>query len=59
MAPAEVFIGIDVRKKRLDVSGYPEEDQAQFSIDEAGRIQLVKVMRQMRPALIVMAYWRP
>jgi len=54
MTPAEVFIGIDVSKKTLDVSGYPEKYQAQFSNDEAGRIQLLDAMREIQPALVVM-----
>jgi transposase len=50
----EVFYGIDVSKKTLDVSAYPDAYRGQFNNDEAGRRQLVEVLQQRRSRLIVL-----
>lgn len=50
----EVFIGIDVSKKTLDVCSYPDKQKAQFSNDAAGHQQLLEAMRKVQPTLIVM-----
>ena len=49
-----VFIGIDVSKARLDVSVRPMASRESFANDEVGIAALVKELRELQPALIVL-----
>jgi transposase len=49
----EIFIGIDVSKKRLDVDAYPVSKLAQFPNDEAGHIQLCSALQELQPKRII------
>jgi hypothetical protein len=49
-----VFIGIDVSKARLDVSVRPLGSRESFANDEVGVRTLVKGLRDLHPALIVL-----
>jgi hypothetical protein len=51
----EIFVGIDVSKDHLDISVHPVEKTWQVVHDEAGKRQLSKELRRLKPALIVMA----
>lgn len=50
----EVFVGIDVSKKHLDVAVRPTEETLQVSNDEEGIAQLVERMQEISPTLIVL-----
>ena len=49
-----IFIGIDVSKARLDVSVRPLDHRESVANDEVGIMALVKRLREMQPALIVL-----
>jgi transposase len=49
-----IFIGIDVSKARLDVSVRPLDRRESVANDEVGIMALVKRLREMQPALIVL-----
>jgi transposase len=51
---SEKFIGIDVSQSYLDVNVVPNEQTVQFANDETGVAQLVKFVKSIRPALIVL-----
>jgi transposase len=48
------YFGIDVSKNTLDVTSYAHNKQWQFSNDDDGISQLVKTLKEMSPALVVM-----
>ena len=50
----EIFVGIDISKKDLDIAIRPTGDILQVSNSEEGFAQLVERMRQIAPTLIVM-----
>lgn len=49
----ELFVGIDVSKKTLDVDSCPQSHRVQFTNDEAGHCALVQMLSQLRPRWIV------
>ena len=49
-----VFIGIDVSKARLDICVRPLARRESFANDEVGIRTLVKGVRELQPALIVL-----
>jgi transposase len=51
---AEVFVGIDVSKRQLDVHLLPSEQNFVFARDPAGLEQLVEMLRPRAPAVIVL-----
>lgn len=51
---SEIFIGIDVSQSYLDVNVVPDEQIVQFTNDETGVAQLVKFVKSITPALIVL-----
>ncbi len=52
-ALTEVYIGIDVSKKGLDLDSYPVSRRAHFSNDEAGQQALVEALQPLQPKWIV------
>ncbi len=50
---SEAFVGVDVSKDRLDVNVLPSNDAHQFANDDAGIIQLIKLLKKVVPKLIV------
>ena len=49
-----LYIGIDVSKATLDIDAYPQSHAAQFSNDDIGRHQLIDLLLDLMPALIVL-----
>jgi transposase len=49
-----IFVGIDVSKARLDVAMRPSDETESVSNDGAGIDSLVKRLKEIRPALIVL-----
>lgn len=49
----EIFVGIDVSKKRLDIGIHGQTEVIQENNDEPGIGQVVKQLGQLRPSLIV------
>lgn len=54
MNTTEYFVGIDVSKSQLDVAVLPTVEAWQVSNDEAGHQQLVKRLKLLKPALVVL-----
>ena len=52
--PAEIFVGIDVSKARLDVAAHNQPSSWQAANTDAGIADLVKQMQAMNPKLIVL-----
>jgi len=52
-AQDEVFVGIDVSKKWLDVDAYPVSRVSRFPNDEAGHVQLCQALAEMQPKRII------
>lgn len=52
-ASSEVYVGIDVSKKGLDLDCYPDTYKSHFSNDEAGHGALVDMLAPLQPKLIV------
>ena len=50
---SEVYVGIDVSKKGLDLDCYPDSHKSHFSNDEAGHGALVDMLAPLQPKLIV------
>lgn len=50
----EVFVGIDVSKVWLDVAVHEQKETTRFSNDEAGIASLVKMLKKLKPRLIVL-----
>src|SRR3990170_3495080 len=53
MTPPQVFVGIDVAKRQLDIATRPCDDVWPSANDEAGIKDLLKRLRGLRPTLIV------
>jgi len=53
MQKEEVFAGIDVSKKTLDVAIHPSGEQWTFSNDDSGIKDIVRRLRKLTPALVV------
>jgi len=53
MTPPQVFIGIDVAKRQLDIAARPAGTVWAAANDEAGIADLVKCLGRLRPTLIV------
>ncbi len=51
---SEEFVGIDVSKGSLDVAAYSGKKQYRFSNDDVGIAQMVTVLRELSPKLVVM-----
>lgn len=49
----DLYIGVDVSKKSLDVDSYPESHQMHFPNDEIGHQQLSAQLLEMRPRGII------
>lgn len=49
-----VFVGIDVSKQWLDVGVLPSEKVERFANDEAGHRELVELVRELKPELVVL-----
>ena len=49
-----LYIGIDVSKATLDIDAYPQSHAAQFRNDDIGRHQLIDLLLDLMPALIVL-----
>src|SRR3990170_4332884 len=54
MSPANVYIGIDVAKDWLDVAQRPGGEAWRVSSDATGIATLVKRLKGLRPALVVL-----
>jgi Transposase len=54
IAEGEVFVGIDVAKRRLDVHVLPEDAAEGFDHDATGLAQLVAWLAERRPTLVVL-----
>ena len=54
MQTQDLYVGIDVSKKALDVDSVPESHRAQYRNDSSGRQEVVAKLAQLRPRLIVM-----
>jgi transposase len=52
-AQEDVYVGIDVSKKGLDVDSYPKSNRAHFSNDDAGHYSLVEALRLREPKWII------
>ena len=50
----EIFVGIDVSKAWLDVAVHEHKEITRFRNDEAGIASLVKVLKKLKPKLIVL-----
>lgn len=50
----EIYVGIDVSKKTLDVDGYPQSCKNSFPNDEQGHRALIEALRLLEPQCIVM-----
>jgi transposase len=48
------YIGIDISKRSLDVADRPTDREWRFANDEAGRNQLVELLKDRGPALVVL-----
>ena len=53
MTPPQIFVGVDVAKRQLDIATRPRDDVWAAPNDEAGIQDLVKRLRRLRPALVV------
>ena len=53
-AKAEIFVGIDVSKAWLDVAVHEQEEVFRTGNDDPGIVSLVKRLRKLKPALIVL-----
>lgn len=51
---SEIYIGIDVSKKTLDVDGYPQSCKNSFSNDEEGHRALVQALLPLQPKCVVL-----
>ena len=54
MADAEVFVGVDVSKARLDVATVPSEQTWSVANDDEGLVELVDKLKGLRPKLVLM-----
>ena len=54
MNSKQVFVGIDVSKDHLDIGVHPTGKTWQLVHDEAGKEQLCRELRKLKPDLIVM-----
>lgn len=50
----EVFIGIDVSKRWFDMAVWGQNTDRQFSNDEPGILQMVKLLTELSPTLVVL-----
>lgn len=53
-AKAEIFVGIDVSKAWLDIAVHEQEEAFRTGNDDTGIASLVKRLKKMKPALIVL-----
>ena len=53
MTPPQIFVGIDVAKRQLDIATRPRDDVRTTANDEAGIKDLIKRLQGLRPTLIV------
>ena len=49
----ELFVGIDVSKRQLDLAIWGQEDDRRYGNDEAGILEVLKQLTDMAPTLIV------
>ena len=49
----DLYVGVDVSKKSLDVDSYPESHQMHFANDEIGRQQLCAQLLELRPSGVI------
>lgn len=50
---SDLYVGVDVSKKGLDVDSYPESHQMHFANDEAGCQQLCAQLLELRPKGVI------
>lgn len=50
----ELFVGIDVSKRQLDMAVWGKKDIWQYGNDESGILKVVKQLKEMSPTLIVL-----
>lgn len=50
----DIYIGIDVSKKTLDMDGYPQSFKRSFSNDEDGHRALIEALRPLEPKGIIL-----
>lgn len=50
---SDLYVGIDVSKKMLDVDSYPQSHQMQFSNDEAGCQELCAKLLELTPRSVI------
>lgn len=50
----EIFVGIDISQKNLDVVMLPDEQSRRYGYDDSGISALIKDLKQCQPTLIVM-----
>ena len=50
----DIYVGIDVSKKTLDVDGYPQSCKRSFPNDEQGHRALIELLRPLEPKGIVL-----
>lgn len=53
MQTEELFVGIDISKKILDLDSHPQSHRAQFANDIAGHRAVVERLKQLQPSWIV------
>jgi transposase len=51
---AEIFVGVDVSKRRLDINVQPPDESFAVSYDEAGLSELVVRLQRMAVAMVVL-----
>ena len=50
----EIFVGIDVSKAWLEVAVHEQKEPYRFSNDEAGIASLAKMLKNLKPKLVVL-----
>lgn len=50
----ELFVGIDVAKETLEVCVRPDNIRRSFTNDDQGRIEMARLLAEMKPALIIL-----
>ncbi len=50
----ELFVGIDVSKESLEIGVRPENTRKSFSNDDQGRVDMARLLAEMKPTLILL-----
>lgn len=54
MNDEQIYVGIDISKEKLDIALRPTETHKEFTYDDAGITKLVKYLRGIKPAIVVL-----